>query len=306
MPDGTSDAVDSVALEGAAAAWLESRAEELDLDEEELLHRIIATYREAASAEDVSVVTESALEERLDAIEAELSDVESALQADVEAAESEFADKIDDVRERVIQVKRETDEKAPEDHDHPDLAERLETTAEALKSVEEAHGKLEDDVAELGDRVDAGFENFEEVLSYLRDETDSLDRKTATLASAVLAMRESLASVAATEAHRNRVEQLQREANLAGVTDADCGECGQSVTVAQLAAPECPFCGAVFEGVEPKSSWFGSHTLLTGSTPALEGGENWSDEADGDSWLSGDGETLEDIAQIAEEEDTDA
>jgi chromosome segregation ATPase len=308
MPDGTSDAVDSVALEGAAAAWLESRAEELGIDEEELLHRIIATYREAEEADDVSVVTESTLEDRLDDIEADLADVESSLQADVEAAESEFADKIDDVRERVIQVKRETDEKAPTDHDHPELAERLETTAKTLRDVEAGQRDLTEEVEELDERVDAGFDNFEEVLSYLRDETDSLDRKTATLASAVLAMRESVASVAAAEAHRKRVEQLQREANLAGVTDADCGECGQSVTVAQLAAPECPFCGAVFEGVEPKSSWFGSHTLLTGSTPALEGGEDWLDEDEaGDSWLGDDGETLEEVAEIADEEDdTDA
>lgn len=306
MPDGTSDAVDGVALEGAAAAWLESRADELGLDEEELLHRILEAHREGEESLDgESVVTEATLEERLDAIESDLEAVESALAADVEAAETEFDEKIDDVRERVIQVKRETDQKAPRDHDHPELADRLETTASALKGVEERHEDLAVAVENLRERVDAGFDNFEEVLSYLRDETDSLDRKTTTLASAVLSMRESVASVAAAEAHRERAEQLQREANLAGVTEAKCAECEQAVTVAQLAAPECPFCGAVFEGVEPKSSWFGSHTLLTGSTPALEGGENWLED-EGDSWLGGDEETLEEMAELAEEEDTDA
>lgn len=332
MPDGTSDAVDSVALEGAAAAWLESRAEELGLDEQDLLHRILAAHREAeGSVDDETFVTEADLEERLDDIESDLEEMRSTLEsdleavqstmesdleelqsslesdieaaeADVEAAEAEFAEKIEDVRERVIQVKRETDQKAAQDHDHPGLEERLETTATALKDVEERHADLAEEVEALRERVDAGFDNFEEVLSYLRDETDSLDRKTTTLASAVLSMRESLASVAAAEAHRERAEQLQREANLAGVTAATCEECDQTVTVAQLAAPECPFCGAVFEGIEPKSSWFGSHTLHTGSTPALEGGENWLED-EGGTWLDGDEETLEEMADIAEDDD---
>jgi chromosome segregation ATPase len=305
MPDGTSDAVDGVALEGAAAAWLESRADELGLEEEQLLNRIIAAHREAEQATDAEpLVTESTLEDRLDALESELEEMEATLQADVDAAEAEFAEKIEDIRDRVIQVKREADQKAPTDHDHPDLLDRLETTAEATKEVEERQADLEADVEDLSESVDAGFENFEEVLSYLRDETDALNRRTTTLASAVLTMRETVASVAAAAAHRERAEQLHREANLAGVKDAICGDCEQSVTVAQLASPECPFCGAVFEGVEPKSGWFGSHTLLTGSSPAIEGGDDWVED-DGGSWLEGDTDTLEEMAETVEEDDTD-
>lgn len=306
MPDGTSDAVDGVALEGATAAWLESRAEELGLDEAELLNRIVAAHQAAVeSPDEESFVTKSTLEAELDAIEADLAEAESTLEDDIAAAESEFTDKIDDVRERVIQVKRETDKKAEADHDHPDIADRLETTAKATKDVEERQAELSEAVEDLRKRVDAGFKNFEEVLSYLRDETDSLDRKTTTLASAVLSMRESVASVAAGEAHRKRAEQLQRESNLAGIQDGKCADCEQTVTIAQLAVPECPFCGAIFEGVEPKSSWFGSHTLLTGSTPAIEAGENWVEGEDG-SWFEGDAETLEEMAESTEEDDTDA
>lgn len=302
MPDGTSDVVDGIALEGAAASWLEDRAEELDVQEAELLNRLLAAHQQLEADDEPveSLVTESDLEERLEAVESGLEDDIEGVADDVDAAEADFADKLDDVRQRIIQVKRETDQKAPADHDHPDIEERLTTTAKALKDLETSHEDLEASVEDLRERVDAGFENFEDVLSYLRDETDSLDRKTTTLASAVLSMRESVASLAAAEAHRERAEQLKREANLAGVRVAECADCDQDVTVAQLAAPECPFCGAVFEGVEPKSSWFGSHALLTGSTPALEAGEDWL-EAESDTWLDEDAETLEEMVENIEE-----
>lgn len=300
MPDGTSDAVDGIALEGPAASWLEARADELGIGEDELLNRLLAAHRqlEEQDTEVEALVTESDLED----VESSLEDDVAGVADDVEAAESTFEDKLEDVRQRVIQIKRETDQKASTDHDHPDVEERLETTAKALKDLEARHDDLAANVEELQERVDAGFENFEEVLSYLRDETDALDRKTTTLASAVLSLRESVASLAAAEAHRERAEQLKREANLSGVQTADCADCGQAVTVAQLAAPECPFCGAVFEGVDPKSSWFGSNTLLTGSKPALEAGETWL-EAESDTWLETDAETLEEMAEIAEDED---
>ncbi|MFW5965560.1 MAG: hypothetical protein ACOCP3_02285, partial [Halodesulfurarchaeum sp.] len=48
----------------------------------------------------------------------------------VNALEAELDEKIQDVRERVIQVKREADGKAPADHEH----ESLESLISALES----------------------------------------------------------------------------------------------------------------------------------------------------------------------------
>lgn len=269
MADGTSDAVESVTLEGTAAAWVAERAEELDVDREELLERVVAAYREVE-------------EGNLDADVATSDDV-SELAERVDDAEADFEEKLQDVRERVIQVKREADEKASADHDHRDLESDVES--------------LREEVAALDDHVDAGFGNFEEVLSYLRDEADDLNRKTTTLASVVLSMRETVRALAGAEARRARADQLRRDANVAGVENADCEECGQSVTVAQLSAPECPFCGAAFEGVSAKSGWFGSHTLETGTAPALTSKQSWlDDEGDEDSWLDEETEVLEEMA----------
>jgi len=285
MADGTSDGVETATLEGAAAAWLGERADDLDVSVEELLQRVVAAYR---SVEDDELAADLVTESDLDA---RLGDVES-----------EYDEKIDDVRDRVIQVKREADGKAPADHEHADIEATAEDAAETAERVASEVDSLDDEIEDIADRLDAGFENFEEVLSYLRDETDELSDRTTTLAAAVLSMRESVRALAAAEARRGRAEQLQREANVEGVAEADCESCEQSVTVALLSAPECPFCGATFEGVESKTGWFGSHTLETGTKPALPASQQWlGDEASEGAWLGGDEESLE--AMVEEDSD---
>ncbi|MFC3477191.1 hypothetical protein [Halobacterium litoreum] len=277
MADGTSDGVESATLEGPAAAWLGERADDLGVSTEELLQRVVAAYRRVEDDElAAGLVTEDDLDSRLDEVE------------------GEYDEKIQDVRERVIQVKREADGKAPADHGHADVEATAEDAAETAERVASEFEALSAEVEEMSGRLDAGFENFEEVLSYLRDETDELGDRTTTLATAVLSMRESVRALAAAEAQRGRAEQLQREANVEGVEVAACESCEQSVSVALLSAPECPFCGATFEGVEAKTGWFGAHTLETGTKPALPASREWlGDEASEGAWLGGDEESLE-------------
>ncbi|WP_353634459.1 hypothetical protein ABSL23_01270 [Halobacterium sp. NMX12-1] len=292
MADGTSDAVETT-LEGPVASWLSARADDLGVPPEQFLEGVLAAYREAD--EQTDVVTSDDLDERLAA-------VEDDLRADVEAVDSEFDEKIQDVRERVIQVKRDADAKAPKDHDHPDLSSQAEEALDAARDAQAEVAEVAETARRLRERVDAGFDNFEEVLTYLRDETRDLDRKTATLATAVVSMRDSVASLAAAEARRERAERLKREANLAGVTEADCGDCGETVTVALLTAPECPFCAATFEEVEANPGWFGTDVLVTGSAPALATDEGALDD---ESWLGTDGETLEAMAEGGDSGDED-
>lgn len=265
MADGTSDAVEDVTLEGPAAAWLAQRADALDLTTGSFLERLVAAYRVAEEGEGPDVVTEA-----------------------------EFEEQLQDVRDRVIQVKRETDGKAPADHDHPDLTEQAAEALAAVDNLEAAVADLASTQDRLSNRVDGGFENFEEVLTYLRDETDRLDGKLTTLATAVLAMREAVASVAAANARRERTDSLKRAANREHVRVADCEDCESEVDVSLLTAPECPFCGATFEDVEATRGWFGSHTLVTGSAPALTAGD--SALGDEDAWLGAETATLEEMA----------
>ena len=303
MADGTSDGVEGATLEGPAAAWLAERADELGIEEAAFLERVVAAYRSVEENEmeaDLATSDEYAdrlddLAERVEAVESQAADAESR----VEDAEADFDEKLQDVRERVVQVKREADEKAAEDHDHPDLADDVAEALAAAERVDEETAALTADVADVTERVDAGFENFEAVLSFLRDETDELSGKVTTLAKAVVSMREAVRTVGAAEARRARTDALKRTANVAGVEEADCGDCGQSVTLALLTAPECPFCGAPFEDVAPGSGWFSSNTLETGATPALTAGRPWLDDDSDDregSWLGAETETLEEMA----------
>lgn len=303
MADGTSDGVESATLEGPAAAWLAERADELGVDEAEFLERVVAAYRHVEDGEregDVATSDEYAdrldgLGERVAAAEDRLDDAESR----IGDAEADFDEKLADVRERVVQVKREADEKADADHEHPELADDVAEALEAAERVDEEAAALTEDVADLTERVDAGFENVEDVLEFLRDETDDLSGKVTTLAKAVVSMREAVRTVGAAEARRARTDALKRAANVAGVEEADCGDCEQSVTVALLTAPECPFCGAPFEDIAPGSGWFSSHTLETGATPALTAGRPWLDDESDDregSWLGAETETLEEMA----------
>jgi len=186
------------------------------------------------------------------------------LESRVNSVEEEFGTKLDDVRKRVVQVKRETDGKAPADHDHPELVARLADAAEAAEEANEAVDAVES-------RIDRGFENYEAVLEYLTETTDTLDRKLTAVAKAVVDLRERADEIEAAEASRAAAAELQAEANRAGEAKAACGNCDGTVRVGLLAAPHCPHCGVTFDGIEPSSGFFGSATLSVGARPALTG-----------------------------------
>jgi len=260
--------------------WLDAKAEELDLSREQLLARLRTGdgIEGDGSAGGEAMVLDSHVAEQVDAAseaaEAEIADLRSDLgdvRSDVAEVEREFDEKIEDVRERVIQVKRETDDKAPGDHGHPDLDRRTEVVADRADELADELAHLSETVAELDDRVDAGFENYEDVLEYLTDATDDLESKLATLAEVTVSLRDQTRALAARHAARTAADELAHLANRRGVSSADCGHCGESVEVGLLAEPNCPHCASTFNDVEPKQGFFGSATLVVGDPPALEG-----------------------------------
>ena len=240
--------------------WVDERAAELELDRAAVLSRALTAYRHlveggddiAAASEDASAGLDE-VEDRLDEVDARVDDVET-----------EFDDKIQDVRERVVQVKREADEKAHADHSHPDIAESAQQAERAAAEAVDRVETVESDLA-------GGFENFEDVLSYLTDETEDLDDKVDTLAGAVVDLRRRVAELEGESSVERAVADLRQEANRNGVRTAACEDCGSTVDVALLDEPACPDCQATFERVEPSRGFFGSATLLVGSRPALLG-----------------------------------
>lgn len=241
------------------ADWLSERAEGTDRSRSELLARAVLGYRLAEEGEyeapDPGAVDD--LEERLAALEGRVDGDVAARLADLE---SDLEEGLSDVRDRVIQVLREAESKAPADHAHPELAD----------SVAEVDGT----VTAHADRL----EDLEERLATLEADDDELEatladvsEKLSTLASATVRLQRRVGDLEGTVRQREAAAELRTEANRRGIAQADCESCGRGVRLGLLAAPRCPHCGDPFDGIEPATGLFGSAALSVGDRPALEG-----------------------------------
>jgi phage shock protein A len=265
------------ALSPDLRSWVEKRAEETGTTPESVLVRALTAYRflegEGESIEEVAPPGSGAFAEvvdRLDDVERRLAETERSVESDVE-----------DLRDRVVQVKREADDRAPADHDHPDLDDRVDRAEDRAEAAASRVDDLAADLADLESRVGGGFENYEEVLTYLTDTTEELEERTRRLAGAVVDARRTLVRLESATATRAAADDLRREANRHGETRARCGDCDGTVDLTLLSAPECPHCGATLAGFEPGSGFFSSATLTVGDRPALDGEtESVDDPAD--------------------------
>lgn len=226
--------------------WIDEEAARRDESREEVRRRLVAA------------VHATMVDDGEHARPASETDLET-LQSHLETQREEFADLLEDVRERVIQVKREADRKAPAAHGHEEYA-----TADDLREVR-------DTLADLEETTHTGFDNFEEILEGMVDDIDELDDRSTILANAIVDLREHRSARSVRERRRAAVEELQLAANRLGINRAACEECSSNVTIGLLTRPECPHCDCSFTDVSTKSSLFGSHTLETGELPALEG-----------------------------------
>jgi predicted nucleic acid-binding Zn-ribbon protein len=271
--------------------WLDEKAEELGLTCEELLARLqngdgsdgaraddsdrgAADDPDGAIEDDFGALRQEFADHLTEAqaeFESELTAVEREFESELSAVEREFEEMIEDVRERVVQVKRETDGKAPADHGHDDLRQRADQVADRADRLAEELEALSDTVAELDERVEAGFENYEDVLEYLTDTTDDLDAKLTTLAEVAMELRDRTQTLSARHASQAAADELAHLANRRGIERAKCSHCGETVHIGLLAEPNCPHCASTFNDVEPKQGLFGSARLVVGDQPALEG-----------------------------------
>jgi len=258
----------SIRLPPDLEEWLTEQASEMNRSREDVVQELVAAYRSMTGGDDgADVLTANDVDEFVD---------EDALEAYVERAtfedaldehREEFEALLDDVRKRVVQVKREADAKAPAEHDHEALEERVDALAADVTATSEAIEAVEDDMT-------AGFENFEDVLEYLTETTDELEGKTGTLVRVLVDVRSEVERLRVQESRRAEAEALQLAANREGVRTAKCGECESPVDISLLSAPECPHCASTFSDVEKRSGLFSSNRLVTGDPPALPGGED--------------------------------
>jgi chromosome segregation ATPase len=248
----------SVTLSADVVDWLDEQAETTGTDRERYVQELVSAYHSVAGNNgDVDADLQSL---------ASSSEIERQL----EEQRDEYVELIEDVRERVIQVKREADARAPADHDHPELesVERIESDLEAIRAT----------VEELETDLENGFQNYEDVLRYLKDATEESQRHLDTLATAMLDLRSATKRVAAESAARVEADRLKATANKHGFRRADCEECDASVDISLLSKANCPHCSATFVDADPKDGFFGDNTLVTGSMPALEGDVDGEDD----------------------------
>jgi DNA repair exonuclease SbcCD ATPase subunit len=188
-----------------------------------------------------------------------MNSVQKQLGDRIEGVEGEFQEKLNDIRSRVVQVKKETDAKAPEDHTHPELA-RLDSLAQEVET-------LQSEFEELRDEYEATVPEQAETVDDLAGQLDTIQERLQTVAWVVSDLRDSHESGGGLEA----VERIKRAAARADVERANCENCGEGVTLALLTDPKCPHCDATVTNVEPASGWFSNPKLLVASQ--LEAGD---------------------------------
>lgn len=281
--ESSDDAGVSVSLPADVASWLDRKAADLDVDRETFVLQLLASYRAAEELDDEDAATvlgvdvepqvrdvvaerlpdiADAVAERVDTGDA--AGVEESLTAEIDRVESDFTEKIRDVRERVVQVKRETDAKAGADHTHPELGE-LATLSSAVDDLESSLTALE---SRVDDRAEATAD-VEEAVADIDDRLDEVEERLQTVAWVVSDLRE------AEQTRSNGSEAIERLKTTAAELDVDravCENCSQAVDIALLHEPRCPHCDATVSDVQLPGGIFGKPKLTVAHR--LEAGDD--------------------------------
>lgn len=256
--------------------WLDEQAAELEEPREAVVQQLLASYRATTELDEteslatlfdveseveaeladqldaaVAAAVDEAVADRLDAtVQDRLPDITDAVEGRLddrfEAVETEFQEKVQDVRERVIQLKKELDTKAPEDHEAFSAVEEMEDELTALnRELVEVRDELEagiDEQSAAVEDIEAQFETFEERLD---DTEDKLKR----VAWVVNDLREDQGG---RDSHQEAVDSIKRAAAQEGISTASCQNCSESVDISLLTEPQCPHCGTTATDVRPE------------------------------------------------------
>lgn len=237
--------------------WLDEQAAKLAEPREAVVRQLLASYRATTELDeteslatlfDIESEVKAELADQLDAAAAAAVDeaVADRLDDRFETVETEFQEKVQDVRERVIQLKKELDTKAPEDHEAFSAVEEMEDELTALnRELVEVRDELEagiDEQSAAVEDIEAQFETFEERLD---DTEDKLKR----VAWVVNDLREDQGG---RDSHQEAVDSIKRAAAQEGISTASCQNCSESVDISLLTEPQCPHCGTTATDVRPE------------------------------------------------------
>lgn len=217
----------SIRLPPDLESWLEELADERGMDRDRLLERLLEANQRALEQGDGD-----------------------ALSVRVDDLEAEFDEKIDDIRSRMLQLKRQTEAKAPADHDHDEF-DRFDTLEDQLTQIAKTVSTLEADIEELADAVETHDETMETTQQRLRR-----------VAAAVVRLQEQ----AHGDDEDDRLRKLRDIAAQRGFETATCRACGNSVNISLLSEATCPHCSTEFGDITGNDGFFSTPKLVAGSS----------------------------------------
>lgn len=235
-------------------AWLDERAETLGITREELLRELLSAHRAVATA---------------DGDPADPDPAPAAIDRQVDALEEEFGAQLDEVRRRLVQVKRAVDGRAPADHDHEafetlqaldgqldGLEGRLDEQADRIDSLDNRATELESEVEAL----DATVGDLRETSEVTTDGLADVEEKLTRVAQVVVSLRDG---GSATDAWPDdRLVTIKRLAAREGYGYAECEACGGTVYLTVLPEAACPHCDAPFHDVVERGAIRNRPTLV--------------------------------------------
>jgi len=284
--ESTEEGAVTVELPPALDEWLDERATALGVEPETVVSQLLAAYRTTSELDgepslsdlfDVEGAVEDAMQDELDAAVAAAVDdalddrveavaqsamrerlpditdaVEGRLDARFDTIEEDFQGKIEDVRERVIQLKRTADGKAAADHDHAafDRIDDLGDEITALnRELVEVRDEVENGLGEQSEQIDG----VEDRVTDIDDRLDDVEDKLKRVAWVVSDLRDDQGG---RDAHQQAVDRIKRAAAQEGISKATCQNCGETVEIGLLTDPQCPHCDSTVSDVRPEGGIF--------------------------------------------------
>jgi len=295
----------AVTLPAELVEWLETHAAERDVDRDRLLSQLLRTYRRTADGDAPDpagatvdrdtiepIVREVLTDRRDDLVAAVAEEVTAGGETDALAErvadlEADFRENLRDVRERVVQVKREADAKAAADHHHEGL-DRLDAVESRLDDLVADVAAIEAEVGTLAvesalEDLAATVEEHDATLADREDRLADIEEKLRTVGWALSDLREERR-----DRGTDTLDRIRAAAAGHDVSRAVCENCGEGVEIALMTRPACPHCEAAVTNVEPASGFFGKPALVTASQ--IEGGTEGGPDPDRDVSASGGGD----------------
>lgn len=205
--------------------------------------------------------TLSDLEDRVEELSEELSEVQDEHDRDVADLQAEIEKTLDTlgnleslVDDRVGHSELESLAVSLE----RELSRIEETTGDLdgrVAQLEEVHSETAGEVAALADshsefeaRLDREFDSIENLFQHLLDRTDDLEYRLGAISDA---HDEDMESVEDAVAEREQLTKIMREAHRKGISRAVCTSCETKVDLGLLQEPYCPGCDRSISGLEP-------------------------------------------------------